>query len=381
MKKIKITVTTGTRADYGILRPLLKKIENSKKLELILIVTGSHLSQEHGKTVKEIRKDGFKINAEINIIPQKDDQYNTSIAIGKGIIEFAKCFKKFKPKLNLILGDRYEMLASAISAYHQNILNIHIHGGDKSGGLDEYSRHAITKISNIHFTATKKSASRVIRMGEDPKYVIQTGSLAIDEIMKKRITGIEEINKKHKLKLKGNEIIVLQHSDTNEPQNAQKQILATLNVIRKTKHAAIIIGPNIDTGNKEIIKTIHKFAKDDSIKFCSSLPREDFLGLLKNCKLLIGNSSSGMIEASVFKIPVINIGNRQKNREHGKNVINIKEFSEKKIEDAIKKALTIPKSKLEMTKIYGNGKSAEKIVNYLEKINVEERLFKKEITY
>jgi len=381
MKKIKITVTTSTRADYGILRSLLKKIKNSKKLELILIVTGSHLSQKYGNTIKEIKKDGFKIHAKINMIPQKDDQFNTSMIIGKGVIEFAKCFNKFKPKLNVVFGDRYEMLSSAISAYHQNILNVHIHGGDKSGGLDEYTRHAITKMSNVHFTATKKSTLRVKKMGEDSKYVIHTGSLALDEIIENKITCLKEINRKYKLKLRGDEIIVLQHSDTNEPQNTQKQILSTLNAIIKIKHNAIIIGPNIDTGNNIIKKIILKFKKNNSIKFFDSLPREDFLGLLKNCRLLVGNSSSGIIEATLFKIPVINIGNRQKNRERGQNVIDVCEFSEKLIEKAIKKALTIPKSKLRITPIYGNGKAAESIVKYLEKINFEERLFKKEINY
>lgn len=381
MKKIKIAITTGTRAEYGIIRPLLYKINHSKKLHLVLIVTGSHLSKNHGNTIKEIKNDGFKIDAKINMVPKKDNGYHVAISIGKGIIQFSECFKKLKPDLNIIIGDRYEMLSSAIAAYHQNILNAHIHGGDKSGGLDEYTRHAITKISNIHFAATKKSADRIKRMGEDPRYILQTGSLALDEILERKISSLDEINKKHKLELKGDEIILLQHSDTNEPQNAKKQILATLNAIHKTKQNAIIIGPNIDTGNRIIKKTILKFTKYNSIKFCSSLPREDFLGLLKNCKLLIGNSSSGMIEATLFKIPVINIGNRQKNREHGPNVIDIEEFSEKLIINAIKKALSIPKSKLKITSIYGKGKAAENIVKYLEKISFEERLFKKEIAY
>jgi len=315
------------------------------------------------------------------MVPKKDNGYNVAISIGKGIIQFSECFKKLKPDLNIIIGDRYEMLSSAIAAYHQNTPNAHIHGGDKSGGLDEYTRHAITKISNIHFAATKKSADRIKRMGEDPRYILQTGSLALDEILERKISSLDEINKKHKLELKGDEIILLQHSDTNEPQNAKKQIFATLNAIHKTKQNVIIIGPNIDTGNRIIKKTILKFTKYNSIKFCSSLPREDFLGLLKNCKLLIGNSSSGMIEATLFKIPVINIGNRQKNREHGPNVININKFTEKLIENTIKKALTIPKSRLKITSIYGNGKAAENIVRNLEKINFEERLFKKEIAY
>ena len=157
--KRKITVTTGTRADYGILRPVLKRIVSSKHLQLELIVTGMHLSQKFGKTVNEIKKDGFKISGEMKFVPKKDTTYEMSIALGNGIISFSKLFKKLKPDINLILGDRDEMLASSIAAYHMNIPNAHIHGGDRSkGGIDEYNRHAITKISNIHFADSKKSA-------------------------------------------------------------------------------------------------------------------------------------------------------------------------------------------------------------------------------
>lgn len=381
MKKIKILVTTGTRADYGILRSLLKKISQSRKLQLILIVTGSHLSRNHGNTIEEIKKDGFKISAKINIVPKKDDGFNTSMAIGKGVIEFSKCFKKLQPDLNIVIGDRYEMLSSAIAAYHQNIPNVHIHGGDKSGGLDEYTRHAITKISNIHFAATKKSATRIKKMGENPKYIIQTGSLSIDEVIENKISSLEELNLKYNLNLTGNEIIVLQHPDTTEPDKSKEQMLSTLRAVIKTKHNAIIIGPNIDTGNNSINRMIQKFTKYNSIKFFRSLPREDYLGLLNNCKLLIGNSSSGIIESTFFKIPVINIGDRQKGREQGPNVINVRIFSQKLISIALKKALLMPKSTLRIKHVYGNGLAAKKIIQYLEKIDVEQIILKKEITY
>ena len=168
MKKRKISVTTGTRAEYGILRPILDEITNSRKLQLILIVTGSHLSKKHGLTLNEIKKDGYKIAGKINIVPKNSSEFEVTKSIGNGIILFAKIFRKLKPDINLILGDRDEMFASATAAYHMNIPNAHIHGGDKSGGLDEYTRHAITKISNIHFAATKKSANRILRMGENP---------------------------------------------------------------------------------------------------------------------------------------------------------------------------------------------------------------------
>ena len=357
MRKKIVTVTTGTRADYGILRPLLKRINRSKNLELFLIVTGSHLSKNHGNTIQEIIKDGFNINTKINIVPKKDDSLNTSIAIGESIIKFSRYFNKIKPDFNIVFGDRYEMLSSTIAAYNQNILNVHIHGGDKSGGLDEYTRHAITKMSNIHFPATVKSATRIKKMGENPNYIIKSGSLSIDEIIEKKISTLRELNLKYNLDLTGNEIIILQHPDTTEPNKSKEQIVATLKAVIKTKHNAIIIGPNMDTGNNSINKTIKLFSKNNSLKFFSSLPREDYLGLLKNCKLLIGNSSSGIIESTIFKIPVINIGDRQKGREHGPNVINVKKFSQKLISKSLEKSLLMNKSNLRIKNIYGNGRT------------------------
>ena len=170
MAKRKITITTGTRAEYGILRPILNEITQRKKLQLILIVTGTHLSKRHGMTINEIKKDKFKIYQTFKFLPNNDTRFSAAKSLGEGVVQFAKIFKKVKPDINLILGDRDEMLASAIAAYHMNIPNAHIHGGDISRNIDEYTRHAITKISNIHFPSTEKSKRRIIKMGENPKF-------------------------------------------------------------------------------------------------------------------------------------------------------------------------------------------------------------------
>ena len=199
MKK-RILVTTGTRAEYGILRSLLSELKKNSKTELILIVTGTHLSKKHGYTIKEIEKDGFKINDKVKMIPGKIEKNNLTKEIGKGIIQFTDIFHKFKPDINIVFGDRDEMLASVIAASHMNIINVHIAGGDRSGGIDEYNRHAITKLSNIHFTTTENSKKRVIKMGEDPKFVFNTGSLAIDNI-KNSISLKSDIEKKNKIEI------------------------------------------------------------------------------------------------------------------------------------------------------------------------------------
>ena len=376
----KISITTGTRAEYGMLRSLIYEINQNKKFELLLVVTGSHLSKNHGMTIKEIINDGFKISSKININPKGDKSFDSTISMGKAVIEFAKFFKKSKPDFNVILGDRYEMFASAIASYQMNIPNVHIHGGDKSGGLDEYTRHAITKISNIHFTATKKSSQRIKKMGERSENIFHTGSLSIDEILNDNITKKQELEKKYNVELSQDNILLVQHPVTTENKNVEKQISQTLQAILKIKKNTIIIGPNLDIGNKLIQEKIKKVSKNNHmIQVYDNIPRQDFLGFLKNCKVLVGNSSSGIIEASLFKIPVVNIGIRQKNREHGPNVINVKEFSKKEIEIAIKKALS--KNKLKISKIYGDKVVAKKIMNILEKINVDEELMKKGLTY
>ena len=382
MKKRKIAVTTGTRAEYGILRLVLDEIKISKKLELLLIVTGSHFSKKHGMTVNEIKADGHKITAKVDMIPKINSEFESTKIIGNAIISFSKIFKKLKPDMNLILGDRDEMLASAIAAYHMNIPNAHIHGGDKSGGLDEYTRHAITKLSNIHFAATKKSAKRILQMGEKPEFIFHIGSPSIDEILKNKITKKTELEKKYKIKITGNEILLLQHPVTTELGETDIQIIETLNAVVKLKKRTIIIGSNLDPGNDIIFKNLIKFAdRYDFIKFYPTLPRYDYLGFLKNCGVLVGNSSSGIIEASFFKKPVVNIGTRQQFRESGPNVINIKYFDQKSISNAIVKALKLKSNKLKYSSIYGKSNVSKKIIKHLENIKLNRKLLQKQITY
>tara|TARA_B100000029_G_scaffold342926_1_gene335310 strand:- start:7141 stop:8283 length:1143 start_codon:yes stop_codon:yes gene_type:complete len=379
--KRKICVTTGTRAEYGLLRPILNEIKKSPNLELILIVTGMHLSKKHGNTIDIIKKDGFKISSKFEMIPKKDDPYDMATTLGHGIINFSKIFKKMKPDINLILGDRDEVFASAIAASHMNIPNAHIHGGDKTkGNIDEYIRHAITKLSNIHFAVSQKSMKRIIQMGENPSHVFFTGSPGIDEIKDGKISSKNTLEKKYGIKFTGNEILLLQHPVTSQHNESEKQIISTLTAISNLNHYTIAIYPNSDAGNNKIFKQLQKFSNDFSfIHLFPSISREDYLGMLKNCGVLVGNSSSGMIECSYLDTHVVNIGIRQEGREHGKNVIHVKKFVSSKIESAIKKSLN-SKSK-QISRIYGNGNSSKKIVKVLENISLNKKLLQKQISY
>ena len=382
--KYKICVTTGTRAEYGLLRPILNEIVQSKKLELNLIVAGMHLSKKHGYSIKEIQKDGFKISSKIEMIPKGNSVYFMSKALGEGIIKFSEVFRKLKPDINLILGDRDEAFASALAASHMNIPNAHIHGGDRTmAGIDEYIRHAITKISNLHFAATEKSKKRIIRLGENPKYVFFTGSSSIEEIKNKKISTKNQLKTKYNLDITGQEIILLFHPVTTQIKSSKNQINKILNAIIKLEKQTICIMPNTDSGNFEIINALKKYEKKFSfIKLYPNLPRSDYLSLLKNCGVLVGNSSSGIIEASFFKIPVVNIGIRQKDREVGKNIINVSNNSTQMISTAIKKALSAKsKNNLEKSNVYGTGSSSKKIVKILENIKITEQLIQKQIRY
>jgi len=380
----KISVTTGTRSEYGILRPVLKKISASKKLDLYIIVTGMHNSKKFGLTINEIKKDGFKIYKKIDMLPENDSNYSMAIALSQGIKYFANTFKILKPDLNLILGDRDEMLASALAAYHMNIPNAHIHGGDRTqGGIDEYTRHAITKISNIHFPATKKSYTRIIKMGENKNNVFLVGSPSIDEIKSNNISNLKELEKKYGIKFLGDEILLLYHPVTTEIENTEKQISMILNTIQKFNKTIIAIAPNSDAGNNIIFSKYKEFSnKFNYFKMFKSIPREDFLGFLKYSGVLVGNSSSGMIEASYFKIPIINIGIRQNGREKGKNVISLIKPNHISLQKSLVRALNMKKSThSDYQKIYGEGNSSEKIIDLLEKIKLDKKLIQKQISY
>ncbi len=381
--KRKITVTTGTRAEYGILRPLIKQIISSKSLKLHLIVCGMHLSKKHGFTINEIKKDHIPISSIIEMMPKQDTNYEMSLAVGRGIIEFSKAFKKIKPDINLILGDRDEALASAISAYHMNIPNAHIHGGDKTkAGIDEYNRHALTKISNIHFAGSKKSMQRILKMGERKKFVFHTGSPSIDEISENKISKKLFLEKKYKIKIKGDEILLLQHPVTSQTSLSEQQITNTLNALSKFEKNIIAIAPNSDAGSNAIYLKLKSFSKNNSnLKLFPNLPRNDYLGFLSCCGVLVGNSSSGFIEGSYFKIPIVNIGIRQNMREGGSNIIFVKDFSKTQIHKAVRNAYQKNTSKIKKYNVYGNGNASKKIIKILEEIKIDDELIQKQISY
>ena len=254
--KRKISVTTGSRSEYGILKPVLYKIKKHPNLKLQLIVAGMHLSKKYGNTVREIENDGFKIDSKINMIPRGNGIFDMTTALGNGITKFAEIFNKSKPNINLILGDRDETLASAVAAYHMNIPNAHIHGGERTkGGIDEYNRHAITKISNIHFAVSKNSEKRIIKMGENPKHVFYTGSPSIDDILANKILSKIKLQKKYGFEFNGKELIQLEVQDNPKAYSKEAQELSDSSWYEFQKK---YVYPNL---RKQIEEHISKFKK------------------------------------------------------------------------------------------------------------------------
>jgi len=380
-----IAVVTGTRAEYGILQPVLRAIEARQGLRLMLVVTGMHLSHEFGYTIDEIEKDGFKISARVDMMPGSDTLEAMAESVGMGIVGMAKTWQKLKPDIILVLGDRVEPLAAAISGAYMNIPVAHIHGGDSSkGGLDEYARHAITKFSHIHFPATQKSAERIIKMGEDEWRVHMVGSPALDVILNEPLISREKIVKQFSIDASKPLILLVQHPVTTQADQAGAQITETLEAVVELAYPVILLYPNADTGGRRIIEVIKDYEQRyPFIKTFKSLPRREYLSLMKIASVMVGNSSSGIIDAPSFGLPAVNIGSRQEGRERGENVIDAGHIRQDII-TAIRKALS-DKDFLSLVKKshnpYGDGKAGARIAEILDSLENKLPLLQKKITY
>lgn len=376
--KRKILYVTGTRADYGLMKSVLRAIDKHPKLELTIVVTGMHLMEEFGSTVEEVKKDGFEIH-EIDATYEKDNNESMANFIGKFIQLLTKKVTEIKPDIILLLGDRGEMLAGAIVGTYLTIPIAHLAGGDITSTVDEHARHAITKLAHIHFPATEKSAERLIKMGEDPSNIFVVGAPGLDSILNEELIEPQKIAKHYKLELSKPILLAIQHP-TTEVEDASDQIHETLEAILELKHQTVLIYPNADAGGRRMIEVIKKYP---FIKAFKSIPHKEYLSLMKMASVLTGNSSSGIIEAPSFGLPVVNIGSRQEGRERAENVIDV-DYNKEQIKAAIKKALYDEdfKEKVKNCKNpYGDGKAGVRIADVLNKIKIDKTLLQKKLTY
>lgn len=379
----KIAVVTGTRAEYGYLKPLMEAIEHDNELELIPIITGMHLLSDYGNTYKIVEND-FSKSVKVPMALNGDTLKDMANYFASGVKNFAEYFTKNSPDIVIVLGDRSESFAAAVVAMYLNIPVAHISGGDVSAGtVDESIRHAITKIAHIHLVHTQENADRVEKMGEDKKRIFVTGALTLDTILNKDLQTKEEIFKKYNLNSDITTFLVVQHPITTLKDRGYSQMKELFLALDELKQQTIVLYPNCDAGGKKLINLIEKYENKDYINAFKSLPHEEYLSLMKAANLMIGNSSSGIIEAPSFKIPVINIGNRQKGRSRTENIIDV-DPEKDKILKAIDFALNDKGflKKIEICKNkFGDGNASQKIVKILKDIEIDGKLIQKQITY
>lgn len=381
----KVLVVTGTRAEYGLLYWTMKEIQQDKELQLQLIVTGSHLSKEYGYTVSQIKKDGFKIDEEIDMLIDSSKKSAIVKSMGLEMIQIAQAFDRLKPDILLILGDRYETFVSATCAMMMNIPIAHMNGGESTeGAVDEQIRHAITKMAHIHFTGAEYYKERVIKMGEEPWRVYNVGQPGLENIKRLKLLEKEKLEYELKMKFDKKVFLITYHPVTLDVQNTEKQMNNLLGAISKFDAKYIFTYPNADYGNKIIIDKINEFKqKHDNVYIFHNLGQVKYLSLMKYADVMIGNSSSGIIEAPSFKLPVVNIGDRQKGRLRNKNIIDV-DYDEIQIIEGINKALYDKKfidSLNSLENIYGDGNTSKKVVNVLKNIKIDRNLLCKKLTY
>lgn len=376
-----ICVVTGTRAEYGLLYWLMKEIQDDPDLDLKVVVTCMHLSPEFGLTWKEIEKDGFPIDERVEMLLSSDTPAGTAKSAGLGVIGFADAFARMYPDIVVLLGDRFETLAAAIAAHMERIPIAHIHGGETTeGAMDEAFRHAVTKMSQLHFVAAAPYRKRVIQMGEDLSRVFLTGSPGLDHLDHTPLMGRDELENDLGIILGSPLLLVTYHPVTLE-ENSEEDFGILLKALDSFPDATILFTlPNADTGGRVIMEMIHRYVDSNPgrCRVFASLGQRRYLSLLKYCDAVIGNSSSGLTEAPSFGIPTINIGNRQKGRLRASSVLD---FPEEGIsmEDIIRKALASSFRDVAANTVnpYGTGGASGKIKDILKETDLNGLLGKR----
>lgn len=363
-----ICVVTGTRAEYYLLYSLIKRLENDIDIKLHLVVTGSHLSSQYGMTVHDIERDKFHIEKKIEILNNTDSICDIDIAIGRAIIKFGEYFDSRKQDLLFILGDRYEMLGVAIAAMNRQIPIAHIHGGEVTEGVvDECIRHSITKMSYLHFTSCESYRKRVIQLGEEPERVFNVGALGVENIKNIKFMSKKELEKDLEFSLDGCIALFTFHPTTSQKDKLKKEFKFILEALQEFPELRVIFTKaNADSGGLLINEMLDSYVKHHqyTCKVVYNLGLIRYLSVMNIADIVVGNSSSGILETPVFKVPTVNIGNRQKGRIQAANIINC-DINKNEIIKAINKALSREfREKAKKTENpYGVGESSKMILN------------------
>jgi UDP-hydrolysing UDP-N-acetyl-D-glucosamine 2-epimerase len=393
--KRKIAVFTGNRAEYGLQYPIIKAIASHPRLDYFLLVSGAHLQEDFGYTVREIEKDGFHVHAEVKLSMEEDSLFSTAQAIGSGVLNLSRILNRIRPDFLVVYADRFEGFSALITGTQMNIPTAHIEGGDLTdgGALDDSVRHAMTKLAHLHFTTNEQAAERIRRMGEEPWRVYNVGLPAIDLIVAGHFAAPSELQEKYGLSLNKPIIIFTQHSVTTEFEEAGKQVvpsLEALEILAEEGCQVIVTYPNNDAGGKRIITEIEKLRKKEvnHIHIHQSLGRYDYHGILNLCGrvargVCVGNSSSGIKETPTFGCPVVNIGPRQRGRLRGDNVIDVG-YDRDEIVGAVRKALNDENFRTKCRNCkqpYGAGNAGSQVAHVLATVDIDLKLLQKRMTY
>ena len=377
----KIAYISGTRADFGLMMPILRAVRKSKKLSLQIYATGIHLMPEFGATVNEVRQE-FSDARQIKAVFRGDDRDSVAKFTGEFLRKLVVVLQKDKPDFVLTLGDRPEMLCVATACLYLSIPTGQVHGGEKTFTVDEVARHAITKLSHVHFAATQESARRIQKMGEEKNRIYVVGAPALDVILNEKLPTCEELCAFLGLEPREKFILLTQHPVSEEYEEAGRQMKKSIAAIKTFGLPVVVIYPHADAGGRRIIEVIEREKNNPLFRIFPSLSHKQFLALEREAAVWVGNSSGAMIESVSFRTPVVNVGARQRGRQHGDNVIDVG-YDREEIRRAIKKSLNNKAYKRRLAKIknpWGDGQTGKRVVKILEELSLK-RLLVKQITY
>ncbi len=378
----KIMIITGSRGEWGYIRPIMRLIDKRDDVQYILVVTNMHLLPAYGNSYKEIENDGFRIHYKVHMSLDGYSHITQAKSLGIFLSSLPDIIENEKPDWILLAGDRGEQLMGAIAGAYTYTPVAHIQAGELSGNIDGMTRHAIGKLVHLHFAANQDAADRLIKLGEESFRVHNVGAPQIDEMVSAQFTPLEEIEEKLCVKLKNGYILGVMHPVTEEADKAEVQAKVFIKALNQFEMPKIIILPNNDAGSKGVKMAINEY-REGEYHMYANLKREDYLGLLKNTECIVGNSSSGLLEAPTFKVPAVNIGRRQNMRFRGINVIDVP-FEEEKVIAAINKAMSDEFNEYlqcECVNPYGDGHSSERILELLMNTKIDQKLLVKKLTY
>jgi UDP-hydrolysing UDP-N-acetyl-D-glucosamine 2-epimerase len=381
-----VIAATGGRNEYGLLRGSVRAINEQPGFRCELLVTGNHLDPRFGATIREIEQDGFPIAAVADMAMPDDTSQSMARSLGRGIAAIADVLPGLEPDLMLLLGDRFEAFGAASAAYYLRVPVGHIHGGDvtQGGVLDDSVRHAITKLSHVHLAATKRSADRLLRLGEEPWRVHVVGAPGLDALAAGEHAPKDEVARELGWDGETPLVVMTQHPNSGSPQAAGDEAAEVLEAIAQTECLAVCTYPNQDAGHQATIDKLHEFgARLPHIVVRKSLGHRLYAGALAVASAVVGNSSSGLIETSLFGVPTVNVGNRQEGRERAENVIDVP-CERSAIAEALSRCLhdqAFRDQARRCTKPYGDGHAGERIAEVIVGLSFGPELLRKQITY